>query len=540
MRVLRATLCLLLASPALTAAPAPSAGPALGPAAREQLRAESLNYAQQLLSVASQISLAYVRPVSRADLLHAGLSGLFEEGRQPAPPGLRAELHRRPDDTGLIEFLIQTRERLGACDELREPKALLVSCQAMMKLLDPYCAVVTEEGRKDQPWGDQPVGIGLELEDNAGVGPLRIRKVHPGGPAQKAGLLPGDVLTHIDTRPIKRGTTSAQAAGLLHRGGLVASVGLAPAPDPSDALDGRPLRPVRLTVSRPGRKPWNVALEFQTGRPESVLGVVRSDNNSWDFFLDRTNKIAHVRIAGLNRGVADDLREVLERHEEALRGLILDLRWCPGGFLDEALGIAGLFLGDVVLATVTSRNEKPHEYHNLQPKRFLDLPVVVLVNGQTSGGAELIAAALQDHKRAAVAGQRTRGKTSVQTTLFANLPGATIRLTSGEFIRPGDKEPQPRPAHRRSEWRVWPSPDLEYRVSADFDRRLREGWEQQTLRPGTSTQALPLDDPASDPQREVARRGVLEAMKKAANRRKETQKVQRQKAAKTGERKRTE
>ena len=85
MRALSAILCPLLVSPVLMAAPAPSAGPALGPAAREQLRAESLNYAQQLLSVASQISLAYVRPVSRADLLHAGLSGLFAEARQPTP-----------------------------------------------------------------------------------------------------------------------------------------------------------------------------------------------------------------------------------------------------------------------------------------------------------------------------------------------------------------------------------------------------------------------------------------------------------------------
>src|SRR5262249_59181244 len=121
----------------------------------------------------------------------------------------------------------------------------------------------------------------------------------------------------------------------------------------------------------------------------------------------RRIKIAHSRIAGLNRGVADDLHEVLERHEEELRGLILDLRWCPGGFLDEALGIAGLFLGDVVLATVKSRNEKPHEYHNLQPKRFLDLPLVVLVNGQTSGGGGLVAGGRREHKRAARGGGRT-------------------------------------------------------------------------------------------------------------------------------------
>src|SRR5262249_35726322 len=196
----------------------------------------------------------------------------FEAARQPVPPGLRAELGHLSDETALVEFLVRTRERLGACNAIGE-RALLVSCQAMMKLLDPYCSVITEEGRKDQPWGDQPVGIGLELEDNAGIGPLRIRKVHPGSPAQKAGLLPGDILTHIDKRPIKTGTTSAQVAGLFLQGARIGtSVGMAPAPDLPDALDGRPLRPVRLTVSRHGREPWTVSLEFQAGRPESVLG----------------------------------------------------------------------------------------------------------------------------------------------------------------------------------------------------------------------------------------------------------------------------
>src|SRR5262245_9666576 len=531
MRALPATLCLLLPFSTLTAAPVPSAGPPLSPAAREQLRAESLNYAQQLLSVASQISATYVRPVSRADLLHAGLTGLFQAARQPAPSTLRADLDRPADETALVEFLVRTRERLGTCEAVHGPKGLLVSCQAMMKLLDPHCAVVTEEERRDQPWGDQPVGIGLELEDNAGIGPLRIRKVHPGGPAQKAGLLPGDVITHIQTRAIKNGTTSAQAGGLLAGAGIGASVGFNTDRDVSDQLDIHLLRPVRLTVSRPERKPWDVVLEFQSGRPESVLGVIRNDNNSWDYLLDRTNKIAHVRIACLNRHTAEDLRDILTRDEEELHGLILDLRWCPGGFLDEALGVAGLFLGDVKLATVKSRNEKPHEYQNTQPKRFLDLPLVVLVNGQTSGGGELIAAALQHYNRAAIAGQRTRGKASVQTTVFANLPGATIRLTSGEFVGPDDRTLHRTPQSRlRDHWGVCPSPELELRVSPEFDRQLRQWWEQQTLRPGTSTHPLPLDDAAADPQREVALRGVLAAMKKRRTAHREAERTHKEKS----------
>src|SRR5262249_44225495 len=149
----------------------------------------------------------------------------------------------------------------------------------------------------------------------------------------------------------------------------------------------------------------------------------------WDFLVDRTNKIAQVRIASFNHGTTEELCAVLNRlTEEGVRGVVLDLRWCPGGFLDEAVGAAGLFLGECVVATVQTRNGQPTKYHNTAPGRFTKLPLVVLVNGSTSGGAELVAAALQDHGRAKVAGQRSRGKASVQTALYSGLPGATIKL----------------------------------------------------------------------------------------------------------------
>jgi carboxyl-terminal processing protease len=143
------------------------------------------------------------------------------------------------------------------------------------------------------------------------------------------------------------------------------------------------------------------------------------------------------------------------------------------------------------------------------------LPLVVLVNAQTSGGAELIAAALQDHKRAPIAGQRTFGKASVQTALYLNVPGASVKLTTGEFLRPGGKNLHRRPdAGPRDDWGVRPDPKLEMRVSPERDRELKGWWEQQTLRPGPELKILPLDDPANDPQRQIALRGVLEQLKR--------------------------
>jgi carboxyl-terminal processing protease len=516
MRFSLSCLVALLLAAAAIAAPVPVGTSAGDPAARKQLHAEALTYAQQLLNVSSQVSFTYLVPVSRTDLLHAALLGLFETARQPAPAHLRTELKRLAEDVALIDYLVKLREQAGGGAALQEPRALLASCRAMVKVLDRHSGIMTLGDHRDQPWGDQPVGIGLELASNVGVGPQRVGRVHLGGPAQKAGIRPGDTVTAINGRPVQ-GMTSDQAAAFLQGEPRdMIPTGSSSAPPFDSMAEERPMRPVRLTLARTSagtQQPWEVKLELEQQRPESVLGVMRGEDNSWDYMLDRKLGIAHVRIPLLSRGAAEELCKVLMRLEGDMHGLILDLRWCPVGFLDEAIAVAGLFLGDEVIATVRGRDGKDNHYHNTQPKRFLDIPLVVLVNGQTSGGAELIAAALEDHQRAAIAGQRSRGKASVQTALALSLPGASLKLTSGVFIRPSKKNlNRTRDSGPEDDWGVRPCPQLEHRVSPEFDRRLRRWWEQQSLRPGSDPHLLPLDDPAADPQRAAALRGILAQM----------------------------
>jgi carboxyl-terminal processing protease len=209
-----------------------------------------------------------------------------------------------------------------------------------------------------------------------------------------------------------------------------------------------------------------------------------------------------------------------------LRGLILDLRWCPGGYLDDSRDVADLFLPRTAPnATVRYRNGRPDERTPHARDSFLNLPVVVLVNDETTGGAELIAAVLQDNKRARIAGQRTRGKASVQRrwslagdvgdlALTIPVPNMELKLTSGMLIRPSGKNlnrfADSKPT---DDWGVRPDPNLEFRVSAALGQRLQEWWQQQTLRPGTDNSILPLDDPAADPQRQAALRLLLDSVR---------------------------
>src|SRR5262249_52401343 len=159
----------------------------------------------------------------------------------------------------------------------------------LTRALDPYSVLITDDQQRRALGVFQTYGVGLDFEENLGVGPLRIAVVQPGGPAQAAGLRPGDEGRRIDGRPV-RGMTSDRARDLLNDG------------DPPPDLDGlRPPEPVRVVVARAGRE-RTVTLERRLFRPETVLGVIRHENNAWGYLLDHRRRIAHVRIATLTKG----------------------------------------------------------------------------------------------------------------------------------------------------------------------------------------------------------------------------------------------
>src|SRR5439155_4753158 len=164
-------------------------------------------------------------------------------------------------------------------------------------------------------------------------------------------------------------------------------------------------------------------------------------------------------------------------------------------------------------AVVRSRPNDPDVQRKHATVTFPALPLVVLVNGETTGGGELIAAVLQDNRRAFVMGQRTRGKGSVQKTfelgegsqLSVPVRNARLKLTSGLLVRPNGKT-----FHRftdskpNDDWGVRPDPGLEFRMSPELNAKLHEWWDQLSLRPGDSKDSVPVDDPDADPLRQAA------------------------------------
>jgi carboxyl-terminal processing protease len=520
MRRLLASVAVLLGGSLLLVVAAPvSREPVKPPAADAQAEAET--YAQLLHYTVQAVTMRYVRPVPREQLLTAALKGLYEAAGAPLPGGLAADLAKAKTDADVLRLLARARAGLGNPEPLRNDGALLASCRAIARSLDPYSAVVTGEDLRRGSGVDQRDGVGVELADNLGVGPLRIKNVLPGGSAQQAGVRPDDEITHILGKPVA-GKTSAEALILLNFGELKESNDAPlPAPGVIKPAGFTPPEPeattVEVTLRSPGaKKPRTVTLERRSFRPETVLGVMRKEDNTWDYLCDRPNKIAHVRLGNLGNGTALEFRLALSSLQDAgLRGLVLDLRWCPGGYLTESVNVASLLLGECVVATVHNRDEHDNKFTSeAGDNKFTKFPVVVLINGETSGGAELIAAALQDNHRAKVMGQRTVGKASIQTMVGLPAGNAGLKLTSGTFLRPSGKNlhrsPESRPG---DDWGVRPDEGLEERVSPELSHQLKAWWQEQTLRPGTSNEALPLDDPSADPQRAAAVKVLLGMIK---------------------------
>lgn len=532
-----------------------SARPIEGRAQSAGGEAEARNYAAQLSRVVHTVSAQYVRPVPPVTLARAALEGLYEGARAPVPASLHEELRvvaecsamlelaeemsalvfeqlsprgqqfvfegletlKAARDARLFEVLTRARTRVGDIEELRGHGALFLSIRGMTRVLDPYSGLVEGKEWTRGSADDSAPGLGLELAENLGVGPLVVKNVVPGGPAQRGGLRPGDRITHVHGKAVQ-GKASPFRLTSAPKGGPPAVP-----PPPGAAVPVLPQGPapraeavpVVLTFVRADDDtPRKVRLEPQAFKGETILGVMRNDDNTWDYWADRKQKIAHVRIASLAAGTSEDLMQTIaELQQQGMRGLILDLRWCPGGFLNEAVNVALMFVGSKKVAAVKTRDGNQIEYAqtsglagrpNFDEKKLQTLPLIVLVNGTTSGGAELIAAAVQDNNRGRVAGQRTLGKASVQTPIDL-VDDVKLKLTTGTFSRPSGKNLHRFPESKDADdWGVCPDAHLELRVSRDLDRQLRAWWQLQTLRPGPSREVLPLDDPGADPQRQGA------------------------------------
>ncbi len=234
-------------------------------------------------------------------------------------------------------------------------------------------------------------------------------------PASKAGILANDIITHIDNEPIQ-GLTLQQAVEKMR--GPVGSK-------------------ITIRVTRQGASPRDIDIT----RDRIVIRAVRHSVMGDD--------IGYVRVTQFNEQTTDNLRKAIEDIRakvpaDKLRGYVIDLRNNPGGLLDQSVSVSDAFLERGEIVSTRGRNAEETQRWNA---RAGDLtggkPVIVLINGGSASASEIVAGALQDHKRATVLGTRSFGKGSVQTIIPLGNQGA-LRLTTARYYTPSGRSIQAR------------------------------------------------------------------------------------------------
>ncbi len=293
--------------------------------------------------------------------------------------------------------------------------------EGMMGKLDPHSEFMEAREFKDLQDDTQGAFGGLGIVVSIRDDHLTVVAPMEDSPAFKAGILTGDRITKIGEK-----STEKMGTG-----------------DAVKLLRGDPGTEVSLTVLRPST---GQSKEYTLKRAMIKVDMVKDINGRREFPVD-DNKIGYVRITQFGDKTSDELSDALTKLKaQGLQGLVIDLRWNPGGLLDQAVDVCEKFLprGQLVVST-EGRNPSQSKSHHargrgdqLVDKSGKPLPIVVLVNYGSASASEIVAGCLQDLKRAIVLGEKTFGKGSVQSIL--PLPeGSALRLTTAKYYTPSHK-----------------------------------------------------------------------------------------------------
>jgi len=289
-------------------------------------------------------------------------------------------------------------------EEIDYDRLIIGAIQGMLQSLDPYSSYLTPDMMKEMEIETKGTfgGIGIEIGIKDGI--LTVISPIEDTPAWKAGLKAGDKILKINGEPTK---------GLS----LMECV---------KRLRGPKGTKVTITILREG---FSEPKDFTIVRDIIKIQSVKSKELEPGYL--------YLRVTQFQEETSKDLRDavVVYSKKTPIKGLILDLRNNPGGLLDQAVGVADLFLKEGVIVSVKTRGGQQLVYQAQQVGTFPDWPLVVLVNHGSASASEIVAGALKVHRRAVILGARTFGKGSVQTIIPLE-GGAGLRLTTARYFTP--------------------------------------------------------------------------------------------------------
>jgi C-terminal peptidase prc len=407
-------------------------------AAMKLKRSECVEFANKVMAAVNLVRNDYVKELNQGEMVRWAVRGLcqrVDEKQVLTEFSDRLAKVKELKPTELMTLLADVREKLGKREDLDKNKDVDIAVQQMLTHLDPYTNYIDQE-TKERLRGEITghfSGIGIQIRKDATTDYILVVTPIKGSPAYRAGIKTGDIITTV-TREVDSDGTPLEKPETFSTKDL-------PLGEAVKKILGKAGTKVKLTIERPGEKK---PLEFEITRGnvevESVLGFKRKDNDDWDFVLDPANRIIYVRLTNFARNTYEALERVLaEADKQGIRGLILDLRFNPGGLLQSATDICDLFIDDGLIVSIRPRVGRELATYGKSEGSYLNFPMVVLINGGSASGSEIVAGCLQDHRRAIIIGERSYGKGSVQNIQRFKQTGGEIKLTTATFWRPSGK-----------------------------------------------------------------------------------------------------
>jgi carboxyl-terminal processing protease len=306
---------------------------------------------------------------------------------------VRADYVEKPDEQKLVENAIN----------------------GMLTSLDPHSSYLDAKGFKDMRTQTEGKfgGLGIEVTQEDGL----VKVVTPidDTPASKAGVMSGDLIGAIDGESVQGMSLNAAV----------------------DKMRGAINTPVTLTLYRGKEKN---KIEVKLVRAEIHIKSVRSHKQDED--------IGYVRISQFNEETAEGLKTAMQKFQQEIpndkfKGYIIDLRNNPGGLLDQSIQVVNSFIDHGEIVSTRGRTADETQRYNARPADLSKgKPVVVLINGGSASASEIVAGALQDHKRATLIGTRSFGKGSVQTIIPLGGSSGALRLTTARYYTPSGRSIQ--------------------------------------------------------------------------------------------------
>jgi carboxyl-terminal processing protease len=404
--------------------------------ARTKLSAEEAKeFATSVMKAVRSINARYVKKTEPAELVNWAIRGLYKRLEEKLPEDVVEKLGQIKDlkESELEELLSTIRTRLGKREDLDNHKDVDIALQRMMSHLDPYTTYIDKESKEgaDKDLQGMFTGIGIQIRKDAARDMLQVVTPIKGSPAHKKGIQAGDIVTKIIREEDSHGKPLTPPEEISTKG--------LPLSDAVKKILGEKGTKVKLVIEREGEAK---ALEMEVVRDrvdvETVLGYRRKENGEWNYWVDEANRIAYIRLTTFGRKTYENLTDVMKSlKKDGLKGLILDLRFNPGGLLTSAVDISDLFIDDGLIVTVRPRVGKPEPYFGRSEGSYLGFPMVCLVNGGSASASEIVSACLQDQGRAIIVGERSYGKGSVQNIM--PFEGGDLKMTIATFWRPSDK-----------------------------------------------------------------------------------------------------